>query len=302
MAQYSITELEKLTGIKAHTLRVWEKRHGICHPCRDEYNVRKYTEEDLQHLIKVSHLNQQGHKISSIASLSRKDLDALYRQTMKSGDSGCCIIDKLTLAVQKTQESKLYQLLQERLTTLGIQKFVSGIWEPMQERLGFLALSCAVHTIHLKLFDQIVERLLESENISIMLKNKVCHGSALLINTCGTSSAVFHHLTKRLLIENQLDVLSLCLCQKDWDSLESILANRRFHHVFIHYKSKEFSSPPPYRKLALWIPEDIPVVIYGSKIESDILPTNWVNREVSEVLNYVNQLHSYNQVSALYAS
>ncbi len=290
MAQYSISDLEKLTGVKAHTLRIWEKRYGICHPQRDANNVRHYQESDLQHLIKVSHLNNAGHKISSIACLGRERLDDLYKESFVLGNSGCCILDKLTLAIEKTQESKLYVLLKERLDKLGIEEFTAKIWEPVQERLAFLILSGGLHRIHLKLFDQIVERLIETENTELMLSNDMCKGSALLINTCGNSTSMFHQMVKRLLIENKMDVVSLNLCQSDWASLESILLNRKFHQVYIHYQSKEFSSPPPYQKIDNWISDHMKVIIYGSSIDSHPIPSRWNYFEMNELMNYISSM------------
>ncbi len=294
LAQYSITDLERFTGVKAHTIRIWEKRYCICKPSRDANNIRQYDEDDLQHLIKVSHLKEQGHKISAIACLSTAELDQLYSLSVNS-NSGCCIQDKLTIAVQKTQESKLYSLLKQQLDVLGIKAFVHSIWEPMQERLGFLVLSGALHKVHIRLFDQIVERILESENIDLMLGHAICKGSALMINTCGRSSSVFHHLTKRLLIEKHIDVLSLSLCQSDWDSLSIILQNRMFHHIFIHYKSAEYASPPPCDMLDEWLTDQTKVILYGSKDAQFQLPVGWMNLEVDEVLTYVTSIDTYKQ-------
>lgn len=298
LAQYSISDLEKHTGVKAHTLRTWEKRYGICKPVRDVNNTRKYTETDLQHLIKISYLNKRGHRISSIACLPDDDIDRLYRGSLTNSDSGCCVLDKLTLAVEKTQESKLYVLLKERLEKLGVQGFAKSIWEPMQERLGFLVLSGGLHKIHLRLFDQIVERLLEADNIDLMLNDEICNGSALLINTCGKSTSVFHHITKRILIENHIDVVSLSLCQSDWTSLTSILKNRNFHQVFIHYQTKEFSSPPPYHEVDSWIAKDVEVIIYGSDLDKQLLPERWRHLEMMHLLNYITAPTTYNNTEA----
>jgi DNA-binding transcriptional MerR regulator len=280
-----------MTGVKAHTLRAWEKRYGICRPYRDANNVRQYCEKDLQHLIKISHLNHLGYKISVIAELSPVELDSLYEECTQLGQSDCCILDKLILAIEKTQESKLYMLLKERLDHLGIQGFATQIWEPMQKRLGLLVLSGGFHKIHLRLFDQIVERLIETENVALMMNNEVCQGSALLINTCGKSTSILHHMVKRVLIKMQRDVVSLSLCQSDWHGLENILKKRTFHQILIHYQSQEFSSAPPYAELDKWILDDVEVIIYGSNMEIRGLPDRWKNPEMSDLLRYLQSLN-----------
>ena len=70
MAEYKIKDLENLTGIKAHTIRMWEKRYGLLNPCRTETNFRTYSDEDLQSILLVSVLNNNGIKISHIADMS----------------------------------------------------------------------------------------------------------------------------------------------------------------------------------------------------------------------------------------
>ena len=270
-------------------MRTWEKRYGVCRPERDEHNVRQYAEADLQLLIKISYLNQNGHRISSLADLSKAQLNNLYERRIELGDSGCGFIDKLTLAIEKTQESVLYELLSKRLDQLGIDEFAQRIWEPMQKRLSFLILSGGLHRTHLKLFDQTVERLLESENAKRISARAICLGSALLINTCGKSPSIWHHMVKYHLIENKVDIVGLTLCQSDWSSLESILKQRRFNQIFIHYQAKEFKSPPPYDELDQWIDDDVTIILYGSDFEGQSIPDRWKQIAIGEVLNYIDK-------------
>ncbi|HAB35469.1 MAG TPA: hypothetical protein DCE58_02580 [Cryomorphaceae bacterium] len=72
---YSIKDLEHLTGIKAHTLRIWEQRYGIVVPQRTDTNIRYYTDDDLKTLLNVAVLIQKGWRISKVADLSRDNLN-----------------------------------------------------------------------------------------------------------------------------------------------------------------------------------------------------------------------------------
>src|SRR5436853_1849829 len=74
MGRYSIKELEKLSGIKAHTIRIWEKRYRIIQPQRTATNIRYYSDDDLKRIINVSVLNGHGVKISRIAGMSFDEL------------------------------------------------------------------------------------------------------------------------------------------------------------------------------------------------------------------------------------
>jgi DNA-binding transcriptional MerR regulator len=69
-SQFSIKDLENLTGIKAHTIRIWEKRYNLLTPKRTETNIRYYDLASFQKLLNVSYLNNNGYKISKITTLT----------------------------------------------------------------------------------------------------------------------------------------------------------------------------------------------------------------------------------------
>jgi DNA-binding transcriptional MerR regulator len=71
---YSIKDLEKLSGIKAHTLRIWEKRYGIIKPGRTDTNIRYYGNEELKKILNISLLNQHGYKISAISEMNNEEI------------------------------------------------------------------------------------------------------------------------------------------------------------------------------------------------------------------------------------
>ena len=71
---YSIKDLENFSGIKAHTIRIWEKRYKILEPARKDSNIRMYSESELKKILNVAYLNRNGYKISKIAALDEDDL------------------------------------------------------------------------------------------------------------------------------------------------------------------------------------------------------------------------------------
>ena len=72
---FSIKNLEHLSGIKAHTIRIWEKRYNLFEPERTNTNIRLYNLENLQKLLNVTLLYNKGYKISKIASLSPHEIN-----------------------------------------------------------------------------------------------------------------------------------------------------------------------------------------------------------------------------------
>ena len=85
--EFSIKDLEHFTGIKAHTIRAWEQRYGLLSPRRTSTNIRFYTSEDLKRLLNVGLLNQNGHKISKIASMEEQEIKAAISGLGTSGTS-----------------------------------------------------------------------------------------------------------------------------------------------------------------------------------------------------------------------
>ncbi len=80
MESYQINDLERLTGIKAHTIRIWEKRYGLITPSRTETNRRFYDDEQVRRLLNVTTLLSYGHKISKIAALSNEEVCTLIEK------------------------------------------------------------------------------------------------------------------------------------------------------------------------------------------------------------------------------
>ena len=71
--EFSIKDLENLSGVKAHTIRAWEQRYALLNPARSETNIRTYSGDDLKRLLNVSLLLERGLKISKVAAMSQSE-------------------------------------------------------------------------------------------------------------------------------------------------------------------------------------------------------------------------------------
>ncbi len=135
---YSIKDLEQLTGIKAHTLRIWEKRYNIVEPRRTLTNIRYYTDEDLRKLLNISILNRQGFKISNIASLENKDLnDKIISISNKSLETESQI-EGLMIAMLELDEQKFEKILNTLILNLGFEDTMTKVLSPFFEKIGIL--------------------------------------------------------------------------------------------------------------------------------------------------------------------
>ena len=106
MAVYSIVDLEKLTGVKAHTIRIWEQRYGVISPKRTQSNIRYYQEDDLKQLLNISILNKNGHKISRIAQMDPEEITETAAVLSSVDGSFAVHLDALTIAMIEMDEIK----------------------------------------------------------------------------------------------------------------------------------------------------------------------------------------------------
>ena len=141
MARYSIRELEKLSGIKAHTIRIWEKRYRIINPLRTDTNIRYYSDEDLKKIINISLLNNHGIKISKIAGLSSSEIVMRVTELSENISSTGIHIDRLVMAMINLEEENFEGVLNELIHRYGFEKAITEIVYPFLEKIGILWLT-----------------------------------------------------------------------------------------------------------------------------------------------------------------
>lgn len=138
MAVYSIKELENLSGIKAHTIRMWEKRYNLIEPHRTTTNIRYYTDQDLKKILNVAVLNRNGIKISNIAKLNEVELkDEIMRLSSKS-DSKTNVIDSMIVAMIDLDEIKFTGIIGKWVAKNGFKKTMTEILYPFLNKIGVM--------------------------------------------------------------------------------------------------------------------------------------------------------------------
>lgn len=138
LSKYSIRDLEQLTGIKAHTLRIWEKRYRVVTPKRTPTNIRYYTDEDLKKLLNVSILNRHGFKISNIANLENEDIGKkIISITSKSFDTDSSI-ENLFISMIEIDEGKFEKILSTMIISMGFEETFIKVVIPFFEKIGIL--------------------------------------------------------------------------------------------------------------------------------------------------------------------
>lgn len=138
MAVYSIKELENLSGIKAHTIRIWEKRYNLIEPYRTTTNIRYYTDQELKKILNVAMLNRHGIKISNIARLTDKELKEEILRVFSSNSSLENIIDSLIITMIDMDEIKFNSVVNKAISKYGFTDAFLTVVYPFLEKIGVL--------------------------------------------------------------------------------------------------------------------------------------------------------------------
>lgn len=138
MGNYSIKDLERLSGIKAHTIRMWEKRYGLIAPDRTSTNIRTYCDEELRKILNISILNRNGIKISKIAQLSTEEITEKINDVVDKNDDTLGKIEALSLAMIDLNEERFEQILAKTVIQLEFEDAVIKVLYPFFKQIGLM--------------------------------------------------------------------------------------------------------------------------------------------------------------------
>lgn len=146
--KYSIKDLEKLSNIKAHTLRIWEQRYGILTPQRTDTNIRYYTDTELRLILNISLLNQNGFKISKIATLSKEEIEREVKRITNAKSDHESQINALVIAMIDLDEFAFIKIFNDSTVRLGFEQTIIKIIFPFLEKIGNLWITGSIRPLH----------------------------------------------------------------------------------------------------------------------------------------------------------
>jgi DNA-binding transcriptional MerR regulator len=138
MNAFTIKDLENLTGIKAHTIRIWEQRYDFLKPQRTDTNIRYYSNHELKKILNIALLNRYGFKISHIGKMSEDDIHVKILGINNAEAQQERVINEL---IQKMIDLELISfelIIDEHIRVKGIEKTIHKIIFPFMERIGVL--------------------------------------------------------------------------------------------------------------------------------------------------------------------
>jgi DNA-binding transcriptional MerR regulator len=135
---FSIKDLENLTGIKAHTIRIWEKRYNLLQPNRTETNIRNYSLTSFQKLLNISYLNNNGLKISKIADLDEDEIPIKVREIASRAKVEDHAINALKMAMINFDQVLFYSTYNNLLENKTFSEIFYSVFMPLLNEVGLL--------------------------------------------------------------------------------------------------------------------------------------------------------------------
>ncbi|EKT3965610.1 putative transcriptional regulator, MerR family [Flavobacterium psychrophilum] len=145
---FSIKDLENLSGIKAHTIRIWEKRYSILEPMRTDTNIRLYDIHNLQKLLNITLLHDYGYKISRISKLSPDKIPALVREIVSEKSAKSHAINAFKMAMMNFDQTLFINTYNNLLLEKSFRAVFYEVFIPLMNEIGLLWQSNTITIAH----------------------------------------------------------------------------------------------------------------------------------------------------------
>lgn len=170
---FTIKELEALSGIKAHTIRIWEQRYHFLKPSRTDTNIRRYSNEELKTLLTVAMLNKYGYKISKIDSMPHEERTRAVMELSAPEAYNERLVNKMIGYMIDMKNVDFEKLLNDHIREYGIERAITEIIFFFLEKVGILW-----HTNHIvPVQEHIVSNIVRQKILSAIDNLQLVHKS-----------------------------------------------------------------------------------------------------------------------------
>jgi DNA-binding transcriptional MerR regulator len=291
MVVYSIKDIEKLTGVKAHTIRIWEKRYAIVMPKRTKTNIRYYDEEDLKSIMNIALLNSNGYKISNIAKLSMDERVGIAAKLNNVDSKFENNIDAITYSVLNLDEHNINLILNSHIDQAGLKQTMEDLINPLLEKMGMMWLAGSISEVHEKFLTNLLRNMMIGQiNTCQDHSNKTNKTKVLLYLPEGQSHELsllyLHFMLKSQGFEVLMFGSNLSL-----EAISKVVQMKKVDKVVTILNDKlKWSSTAEYiSELSQAIGPDIYAIITGYEVFANLKnpPSNiYVVQSVSELLTF----------------
>jgi MerR family transcriptional regulator, light-induced transcriptional regulator len=158
MNEFTIRDLENLSGIKAHTIRIWEQRYSFLKPKRTETNIRYYTNEELKIILNIALLNKYGFKISHIDKMNELEVKQRILSLGSLEAMQDRVVHELIQSMVDIDMEQFETALDEYIFTKGIDKAITQIIFPFLERIGVLWMTSNINAAQEHLVSNVIRQ------------------------------------------------------------------------------------------------------------------------------------------------
>ncbi|WP_199736794.1 MerR family transcriptional regulator [Flavobacterium sp. LB2P53] len=172
---FSIKDLENLSGIKAHTIRIWEKRYNILQPMRTDTNIRLYDLVSLQKLLNITLLHDYGYKISKIATYPQEKIPSLVREIISSKTAKSHAISEFKMAMMNFDQELFFNTYNWLIAEKSFKEVFHQVFIPLMNELGLLWQSDTITPAHEHFISYLIKQklLVNTEKLQVLKQTKV---------------------------------------------------------------------------------------------------------------------------------
>lgn len=145
---FSIKDLENLSGIKAHTIRIWEKRYNLLHPDRTDTNIRMYSIKSLQKLLNVTYLVNSGYKISRVSKLNEQEINEYVRRIVSNNSTKNQALNSLKIAMLNFDLELFLSTYDQLIEKRSFREVFVDIFIPLLTEIGLLWQTDTINPSH----------------------------------------------------------------------------------------------------------------------------------------------------------
>lgn len=206
---FSIKDLENFSGIKAHTIRIWEKRYRILEPDRTDSNIRTYSETELKKILNVAYLNRNGLKISKIAMLNEDELTARVMAVSSQDEKkeNSFRAGTILMSAIRFNEHEFRGVIEPFVHKHGIEDAFIMYLHPLLEKARLLWQTGSLSRAQEQFVRNVIKQILTQEDNSLRLTARKAKAVVAMINTSDNLSDNNFLFYKYLLKKRGFDVI-----------------------------------------------------------------------------------------------
>ncbi|MGH1334907.1 MAG: MerR family transcriptional regulator [Aureispira sp.] len=257
MANYSIRDLAKLSGIKAHTIRIWEQRYSIIEPKRTASNIRYYTDSDLKFLMNIAFLNRKGIRISKIAKMSKSEITNEVGKLSKTEAEHTDNFQALAMAMMDLDAPRIAELVVRCFDQHGVEAAILNVLVPFLEKVSLLWLTGSISAMHEQFASCVIRQEILTVTSQIKNKTRGKQTKVLLYLPEGDQQELYLLFVEYMLKKRNMEVvylgskieledLKLAISVHEPDYVYTIISERHKRYVseqYVQEVSKQIQSP-----------------------------------------------------------